>query len=136
MKKTGIIAVTFFVLLISSIAECIMGGVGPGSVPRVVYTRPSDQSTVDVSGNKSIIFEWKQVPIPSGRRDSYKFVLNKGEGYNVVVDQVLDPGTFSIEVPAEKLEDGMAYWWYVKQRDGRTLEWSQYDIWYFKVVKK
>jgi hypothetical protein len=62
-------------------------------------------------------------------------VLHKGSGYDLVAEQTIDARTFSAEVPAEKFEDGGEYWWYVKQRDARTLGWSQYDIWYFKVVK-
>jgi hypothetical protein len=136
VKNIGILAIAFFVLMFPFRAECRMGGGGPGSVPRVVYARPENQSIVDISVNKSIVFEWQMVPIPDCGRDSYKFVLHKGEGYDVIVDRVLDSRTFSVEVPADKFEDGAKYWWYVKQRSERAFEWSQYDIWYFKVVKK
>ena len=138
MKKISVAAVICCILFISFTAECRMGGGGPGSVPRVAYTRPQSQSTVDLSGQKSLIFEWMSMPIPGGGRDSYRFVLHRGSGYDVIADKVLDPGIFLTEVPSEKFEDGVTYWWCVKQRDGKTLEWSQYDIWYFKVerVKK
>lgn len=122
------------ILLFAATAECKIG-MGPGSVPRVAYLRPADESTVDISGQKSIIFKWGQVPIPSGNRDSYRFVVRKGDGYDTVANQVIDPRTFFAQIPADKFETGQTYCWYVRQRDARTLEWSQYDIWYFKVVK-
>lgn len=136
MNKARILSIVGFLLIIPLAAEGRMGlGSGSGSVPRVVYEKPQSQSVIDVSGNKGIVFEWARVPIPSNGRDSYRFVLYKGEGYDLVADQLLDPRTFSIEVPADKLENGMKYWWYVKQRDEITMQWSEYDIWYFSVVK-
>lgn len=125
------------ILFMPLIAECIgLGGSGTGSVPRVAYSMPHDGSLVDASGSKSIIFEWHQVPMPSSGRDSFRFVLRRASGYDTIVDEVLDPRVFSIEVSADKLDDGAMYRWYVKQRDGRTLIWSEYDIWYFTVTKK
>lgn len=136
MNRAHILIIIGFVLFIPFTAEGRIGGTGQGSVPRVVYMKPQSQSMVDLSGGKGIIFEWARVPIPSDGRDSYRLVVHKGYGYDVVVDEVLDSRTFSVEVPADKFENGMVYWWYVKQRDARTLMWSQRDIWYFKAVKK
>ncbi|MDP3792102.1 MAG: hypothetical protein Q8R38_08695 [Candidatus Omnitrophota bacterium] len=136
MKKACALFVIGSILLIPLIAESRMGGAGPGSVPRVAYVKPQDQSVVDISDGKGVVFEWAMLPIPSGNRDSYRIVVHKGDGYDVVVDQVIDPRTFSIAVPADKFENGVTYWWYVKQRDGKTLMWSQHDIWYFEVAKR
>jgi hypothetical protein len=135
MRRIAIIAVSL-ILLASFAAECREGGQGSNSVPRVIYIKPYSQSMVDVSDGKPVVFEWAMLPIPSGTRFSYRFVLHKGSGYNLVHEEVVDPRTFSVQLPAEKFEPGAEYWWYVKQRDARTMVWSQYDIWYFRVLKK
>lgn len=136
MNRAFILSILGFLLLIPLAAEGRMGrGEGPGSVPRVVYMKPADQSTVDITGKKGVVFEWARVPIPSNGRASYRLVLHKGSGYDLVYEENLDPRTFSVEVPADKFENGMKYWWYVKQRDDTTMEWSEYDIWYFSAVK-
>jgi len=105
-------------------------------VPRVAYIGPGNDSVVDVTGKDKIPFSWQPVPIPSGNRNSYRFLLNKEPGYNTVYKQTLEPNVFSIDVPSDKLEAGCRYSWYVKQRDDRTFDWSLYDIWYFNVAKK
>ena len=107
-----------------------------GSVPKVVYTNPADGSVLDVAEKGSVEFKWQMVPIPSGNREAYKFVLFKGDGYLEVSSQTIDARIFSAEVPADKFESGASYRWYVKQRDAKTMVWSQYDSWYFEVVKK
>jgi len=106
------------------------------SVPKVAYSKPADGSALDLTGKNEVLFEWRMVPIPGGGRETYKFVLLKADGYEEVSSQLVDPGTFHAQVPADKLERGMRYRWRVKQRDARTLVWSQYDTWYFEVVKK
>lgn len=105
-------------------------------VPRVAYMEPDNDSSIDISGKDRITFRWQPVPIPSGNRNSYRFLLNKEPGYNTIYKEVLNPDVFSIDVPADKFEAGCRYSWYVKQRDDRSFSWSQYDIWYFSVEKK
>ena len=136
MKRAIVLAAGCLVLFAALCADAREGQAGPGSVPRVAYTNPISQSAVDISDGKAVVFAWAMLPIPGGTRDSYRFVLHKGDGYDMIFEKVMDPQTFSIEVPAGKFEAGMKYWWYVRQRDARTMEWSQYDTWYFKVVKK
>ena len=107
-----------------------------GSVPKVIYAKPADGSVLDLTGKDKVVFEWQMVPIPSGGREAYKFVLFKGGGYEEVSSQTIDPRTFSVQAPADKFEPGTSYRWYVKQRDAMTLVWSQHDSWYFSVIKK
>jgi len=126
------------VLLLPCQAQAHGGGMegDSGSVPKVAYSQPADESIVDLTGADKLVFRWRKVPIPGGNRETYKFVLFKGNGYDEVLSQAVDPQTFSVDVPADKFDDGAKYRWYVKQRDARTLAWSQHDNWYFKVVKK
>ncbi|MCX5665888.1 MAG: hypothetical protein NT036_02425 [Candidatus Omnitrophica bacterium] len=125
-------------LLVPSMALGIGGGMegDSGSVPKVIYTKPADGSALDLTGKERIVFEWQMVPIPSGNRETYKFVLFKGDGYQEVSSQMIDARTFRAEVPSDKFEPDARYRWYVKQRDAKTLVWSQYDSWYFKVTKR
>lgn len=134
-KMVLIFAVTLF---LPCLAEGRGGGMegDSGSVPKVIYAKPADGSMLDLTGKDNVIFEWNMVPIPSGNRETYKFVLFKGDGYEEVASQIVDPRTFSIKIPADKFEPGVRYRWYVKQRDARTLVWSQHDNWYFGVIKK
>lgn len=136
MKR--IIPLLALFLLLPHLAEGRGGGMegDSGSVPKVVYMRPVDESNMDLTGKDKILFEWNMLPIPSGGREIYKFTLFKGNGYERILSQEVNSRTFSIEVPADKFEPGETYRWYVKQRDARTLVWSQHDNWYFKVVKK
>jgi len=129
---------TAFVLVIISAGFVYAGGYGVSRVkaPRVEHYSPSNQAVVDLTGKDSLKFEWKRTPIPSGGRVGYRFVLYKGMGYDVVVKETLDPGTFSIEVPSSKFEDGIVYSWHVQQRDGQSMEWSIFTNWSFKVIKK
>lgn len=104
-------------------------------VPRVAYIEPANDALVDLRGKKELLFRWQEVPIPAGGREEYRFLLNKEPGYNTVFKATVDSREFSITVPANKFEDGARYSWYVKQRDGRTMAWSRYDIWYFTVKR-
>ena len=123
------------------LVPCLAGGTGggmegdSGSVPKVIYTKPADGSVLDLTGKEKVLFEWQMVPIPSGNRETYKFVLFKGDGYVEVSSQTIDPRMFSAEVPVDKFKPGASYRWYVKQRDAKTLVWSQHDSWYFEVAK-
>ncbi|MFA6079018.1 MAG: hypothetical protein WC779_04670 [Candidatus Omnitrophota bacterium] len=103
--------------------------------PRVEYMNPANGAVVEMAGRSSIVFSWKMVPIPSGGRDSYRFTLYKAEGYEVVENAVLNSETFSFEVPAAKFEPGQRYRWQVKQRDSDSMQWSEYDSWYFKIAE-
>ena len=132
------ILLSALLLLVPCLALGIGGGMegDSGSVPKVIYAKPADGSVLDLTGKDKVVFEWQMVPIPSGNREIYKFVLFKGNGYEEVSSQTIDPRIFRTEVPADKFEPGASYRWYVKQRDAKTLVWSQYDSWYFKVIKK
>ena len=105
-------------------------------MPKVIYANPADGSALDLTGKDKVVFEWRMVPIPSGNREAYKFVLFKGLDYDEVSSQTIDPRTFRAEVSSDKFESGARYRWYVKQRDAKTSVWSQHDSWYFEVVKK
>lgn len=134
MKKIFITA--FLIMFSAASAYASDYGNVRAKAPRVEYTSPMNQSVVDLAGKGSLRFEWKQVPIPAGGRVSYRFVLYRGFGYDVVVKETLDAGVFFIEIPSEKFEDGRVYTWHVQQRDGRSMEWSIFTNWSFKVVKK
>jgi hypothetical protein len=137
MKRINLLLALLVLLLPCRIQAHGTGMEGDsGSVPKVIYSAPADGSVVDLTGTDNLIFKWRMLPIPGGNRETYKFVLFKGSGYDEVLSQAVDPRTFSIGVPAYKFEDGAGYRWYVKQRDARTLAWSQHDDWYFKVIKK
>jgi hypothetical protein len=135
MKRAVITIVTASILLAPyCVSARGTGNMGPGSVPRVAYGRPPDGSVIDIGDDKDVVFEWCQVPMPSGGRDSFRFVMRKADAYGNIVDEKLSERVFSIAVPASKLERGQRYCWYVKQRDDRTNVWSEYDIWYFTVA--
>ena len=121
-------------LLVTTAAEARVGSAC--FVPRVSYKSPACDSTIDLTGKQSFLFSWDMLPIPSGNRDSYRVVIIKEPNAGAVFNQVIDPRTFSVEVPASIFENGCRYSWHVRQRDGKTFYWSEYDIWYFNVVKK
>jgi len=104
-------------------------------VPRVDYLNPQNGAVIEIGPRGSVTFSWKMVPIPGGGRHSYRFTLYKAEGYDVVESAVLGPDTYSFDVPAGKFEPGQRYRWQVKQRDTQTMQWSEYDNWYFKVAE-
>lgn len=134
-----IILLSILIFMMPCLAEGIGGGGmqgDSGSVPKVIYVRPEDGSTLDLTGKDKVIFEWRRVPIPGGNRESYKFVLSRAGGYERVASRAVDPRTFSVEIPSDSFEPGASYRWYVKQRDARTLVWSQHDDWYFKIAEK
>lgn len=106
------------------------------AVPRVAYGEPKDQSTVDLTGKENLTFTWSQVPIPSGGREAFRFKLYKGFSYDRIISQDLGSRTFSIDVPSDKFVNAQTYTWRVEQRDGRSMIWSLYDTWSFKVIKK
>ncbi|MDD5428789.1 MAG: hypothetical protein PHI58_06130 [Candidatus Omnitrophica bacterium] len=105
------------------------------TVPRVAYSEPKDQSTVDLTGKRSLTFRWEPVPMPAGGREKFRFKIYKGFSYDVLVSQDPDGRTFSADVPSDLFENGQVYTWRVQQRDSRTMTWSPYDTWSFKVKK-
>ena len=65
------------------------------------------------------------------------FKLIKGFKYDFIVSEELGQDVYSIDVPADKFEDGVTYSWYVEQRDASKNIWSRHDtVWSFKVIKK
>lgn len=106
-------------------------------VPAVAYLSPEDETTIDLTGKTGITFKWQNAPVPGGGRHSYRFKLIKGFKYDFIVSEELGQGVFSIDVPADKFEDGVTYSWYVEQRDASLMAWSRHDtVWSFKVMKK
>ncbi|MFA4981332.1 MAG: hypothetical protein WC592_02540 [Candidatus Omnitrophota bacterium] len=138
MKKILLLAAIIVISVVATTAVFARrGAIGPaGPVPRVSYIEPKNDSTVDLSGKDLLTFRWNNVPMPGGGRESFRFTLYKGRGYDVLVKKVIDERTFSIEVPSDMFEDGREYSWRVMQRDGKSMAWSRYDIWYFRVNKK
>lgn len=106
------------------------------SVPRVAYAEPGDQTTVNLAGKDDLTFRWNPVPMPAGGRETFRFKVYKGFGYDVIFSQDIDHRTFSADVPADKFIDGQTYTWRVQQRDARSMIWSLYDTWSFRVEKK
>lgn len=106
-------------------------------VPNVQFLSPDDETTIDLTGKTGITFKWNNAPVPGGGRAAYRFKLIKGFKYDFIVSEELGQGVFSIEVPANKFEDGVTYSWYVEQRDSSLGVWSRHDtVWSFKVIKK
>ncbi len=134
MRKALITTIMLFCVMFTAQARDLSAYRESLFVPRVAYLNPDNGAEIELGGRSSIVFSWKMVPIPAGGRDSYKFTLYKGDGYDVVASVVLGPETFSFDVPASKFEPGKRYRWQVKQRDARTMEWSAYDSWYFQVA--
>lgn len=107
------------------------------TVPAVAYLAPEDETTIDLTGKTGITFKWKNSPVPGGGRDSYRFKLIKGFNYDFIVSERLGQDVFSIDVPAEKFEDGVTYSWYVEQRDASSNVWGLHNtVWSFKVIKR
>ena len=112
------------------------GLVGGFVTPRVAYSQPRDQSTVDLTGKESLKFTWNKIPMPAGGVECYRFKLYKGYEYDILITRKLDRGIFEIDIPVSVFEDGGTYTWKVQQRDANSMNWSPYDKWSFKVVKK
>lgn len=135
-KKILILAGIFLALMLAGAVVFAAEG-KRDQVPNVAYLSPEDEITIDLTGKDSVTFKWKNVPIPGGGRDSYRFKLTKGFKYDFIVSQELGQGIFSIDVPADKFEDNSTYSWYVEQRDASLMVWSRHDtVWSFKVIKK
>jgi len=137
VKPVFVIALCVLCVLIA--VQCDAGfGHGMGGLfitPKVAYIQPRNQSTVDLTGKDSLKFTWNIVPMPSGGVEYYRFKLYKGYEYDILVTKTLDRGVFQVDIPASVFEDGVTYTWKVQQRDSRSMNWSLYDKWSFKVVK-
>jgi len=105
------------------------------ATPLVRYTSPKNESTIELTKDESIEFKWKNSPMPGGGRDCFKFNIYKGFSYEIIVEEKLKSREITIEIPAEKLEDGQLYTWQVKQRDRKTRYWSADQRWTFTVKK-
>ena len=104
-------------------------------VPSVPLLSPDDGTTIDLTGKLCLIFKWNNAPVPGGGRAAYRFKLIKGFKYDFIVSEELGRDVFSIDVPAEKFENGVTYSWYVEQRDESLMVWSRHDAaWSFKVI--
>ncbi len=139
MKKVFAI---FVICFLSAVTAAYAAGGGRGSsggTPEVLYLLPHNDHEVDLTGKDSLHFEWKSVPKPGGGREAYRFELFKGreEAYDRIYNAELRRDVYSIEIFADKFEDGMMYTWRVKQRDATTSVWSrQGDRWRFTVINK
>jgi len=134
MKK-----IIFFIVICSALitfAAPVFAGSERLKVPRVAYQAPDNQTVVDLTGKNSLAFQWKSTPIPGGGRHAYRFKVYKGFSYETVTSQDLGQDVFSVEVPADKFDDGATYSWTVQQRDASNMLWSLNDTWSFKVIKK
>ena len=133
-------ALALCALCISFTVECSAyfgHGIGGRFItPRVAYRHPENQSTVELTGKDSLKFAWNMVPMPAGGVECYRFKLYKGYEYNILITKKLDRGIFEVDIPASVFEDGATYTWKVQQRDANSMNWSPYDKWSFKVVKK
>ena len=135
-KNITLIMVSLFLLTFPG-AYAHAGNSERDMVPKVEYLSPDDETTIDLTGEPGITFRWKITPIPGGGRDAYRFKLIRGFKYDFIVSQELGQGVFSIDVPADKFEDGTTYSWYVEQRDASLMVWNRHDIvWSFKIIKK
>ncbi len=137
MRMKNILAALIVIgALFVSLATVAHAGSDRRKVPRVAYIEPDNDSVVDLGGKKSLTFRWKQQPMPGGGRVGFRFKLCKGFGYDFIVSEDTGPDVLSIDVPADKFEDGATYSWYVEQRDGSSMRWSLHDGWSFRVTKR
>ncbi|MDP3730419.1 MAG: hypothetical protein Q8R14_02715 [Candidatus Omnitrophota bacterium] len=136
MKKTIFSALILTVVVIIFAATSFAAG-RRSDVPNVPFLSPGDETIIDLAEKPGITFKWKNSPVPGGGRDAYRFKLIKGFKYDFIVSEELGQGLFSIDVPADKFEDGVTYSWYVEQRDASLGVWSRHDtVWSFKVIKR
>ena len=136
MKKIIFFSLILTMVIISLSTVSFAGG-RRSDVPNVPFLSPDDETTINLAGKPSITFKWKNSPVPGGGREAYRFKLIKGFKYDFIVSEELGQGVFSIDVPADKFEDGFTYSWYVEQRDASLRVWSRHDtVWSFKVIKR
>jgi hypothetical protein len=136
MKRIWIAVLITCVLIVSLSAGSNAAMIRRTMVPRVAYLEPANDVSIDLTGQKTLTFRWKQQPIPSGGREGFRFRLYKGFDYELIVKEELGADVLSIDVPADKFEDGATYSWHVEQYDSSYLLWSLHDRWSFRVTKK
>jgi hypothetical protein len=135
-RKATILIIMCIVFVVLDTTVLVWAG-DREKVPTVAYLSPDDETTIDLSGKTGITFKWQNAPIPGGGRASYRFKLIKGFKYDFIMSKELGAEVFSIDVPAEKFEDGITYSWYVEQRDASSMIWSLHNtVWSFKVIKR
>ena len=121
------------------VMECNAGfgrnAAGYFMTPKVAYIEPKDQAVVDITAKDSLKFAWRNVPMPAGGVEAYRFKVYMGVN-QVIFAKNLCEGVFQVEVPASIFDDGKVYTWRVQQRDARSMNWSEYDTWSFRIVKK
>lgn len=106
-------------------------------VPNVPFLFPDDETIIDLRGREGITFKWKNSPVPGGGREAYRFKLIKGFKYDFIASEQLGRDVYSVDIPADKFEDGVTYSWYVEQKDSSLNIWSRHDtVWSFKVIKR
>lgn len=122
-------------IILTSDLAALMGG-SQVFVPQVCYERPKDGSELDLSAADIVVFQWSNVPMPGSGRERFHFALYRETSPRQrIISEDLDARVFSMQIGKDKFENGAEYSWYVKQRDDRTMVWSRYDVWYFKVKK-
>jgi len=130
MKKT--LSLCFVFLILTTIARAWSP---VRYTPEVRYISPKDEEVVGLEGKENLSFRWKPTPRPGGGRQSYRFELFKGYGYERLVNETLDPEIVIVDVPAEIFEKGATYTWQVRQRDSDTMIWSYEKRWSFRIEK-
>ena len=136
MKKVIFSAIIFTAVIVGLGAMSFAVG-RRNDMPTVPFLSPDDETTIDLTGKPGITFKWKNAPLPGGGRGAYRFKLIKGFKYDFIVSEELGQNIFSIDVPADKFEDGVTYSWYVEQRDASLMVWSRHDtVWSFRVIKR
>lgn len=136
MKRVIFLTLIFAAVIVSPSTMLFAGG-RRSDVPNVQFLSPDDETTIDLTEKPGITFKWRNAPVPGGGRDAYRFKLIKGFKYDFIVSEELGRVVFSIDVPADKFEDGVIYSWYVEQRDSSLGIWSRHDtVWSFKVIKR
>ena len=137
-KVKRILLVLLVIFACASVAYAF-GHANADFTPAVEYSMPANDHEIDLTGQDSLTFGWRHVPIPSGNREAYRFELFEETGGNSsrIFNKELPPDVYSIDIPASMFKDGRDYTWSVMQRDERTFNWSRNgNRWRFTVVKK
>jgi len=85
------------------------------SRPRLIYP---ENKEVDLSGKKSLKFQWALATSPLVLLDYIEFYLYKGEAINeknLLFRKRLANNEYSIEIKSGLFEDGQAYVWGIRQ---------------------
>jgi len=85
------------------------------SRPRLIY--PNDKD-IDLSGKKSLRFQWGLATTPLVALDYIEFCLYKGEKIkekNLVFEKRMMNNEYSIEIDSDLFENGEFYTWGIRQ---------------------